>query len=179
MVSDHVMTAFPRAVRYFAVLLASLVTLFAMPGDGQAQPGLGEGGEGLIIDFSRPGQPTMIVYLWGGVGRTGLWRVERDVDLVELLTAAGVPSIGDNPAGTRRRTVLRIYRTNDNDRRQIFEQRVDDILAEGSTYPPLQPRDIIEIEVRERRAIGLQLIGTLVSTASTVTLLILRLTSGT
>jgi hypothetical protein len=173
--SRRAVSRLSRRVGYVAILAVSLL-LFA-PASAHAQPTTG-GAEGIVTDFSRPGQPSMIIYLWGGVSRPGLWRVERDVDLVQLLTAAGVPSIGTDPAGTRRRTFIRVYRTSGDNRTEVFEQRVDRLLAEGSTYPPLQAEDIVEVQVKERRAVGIQLIGTLVSTASAVTLLVLRLTSG-
>jgi hypothetical protein len=51
-------------------------------------------------------------------------------------------------------------------------------LEEGASYPSLNPEDVVEIHVRERRSIGLGLISTLVGTASTVTLLALRLFRG-
>jgi hypothetical protein len=120
----------------------------------------------------------MTVYLWGGVGRAGLWRVERDVDLIQLLTAAGVPSIGTDIPGTRRRTSVNVYRLVDGERRQVYAARIEDLLEEGASYPSLNPEDVVEIHVRERRSIGLGLISTLVGTASTVTLLALRLFGG-
>jgi hypothetical protein len=172
--SRRAVSRLSRRVGYVAILAVSLV-LFS-PASAYAQPT--SGAEGIVTDFSRPGQPSMIIYLWGGVSRPGLWRVERDVDLVQLLTAAGVPSIGTDPAGTRRRTFIRVYRTSGDNRTEVFEQRVDRLLAEDSAYPPLQAEDIVEVQVKERRAVGIQLIGTLVSTASAVTLLVLRLTSG-
>jgi len=132
----------------------------------------------MVIDFSRPGQPSMTVYLWGGVGRAGLWRVERNVDLVQLLSAAQVPSIGTDRSGIRRRTSVNVYRLVNDKRRQIYSVRVDDLLKDGASYPQLQPEDVVEVKVRERRSVGIALIGTIISTASTVTLLALRLASG-
>jgi hypothetical protein len=150
--------------------------LLLVPGTAPAQ-GI-TAGEGIITDFTRPGQPSMTVYLWGGVGRAGLWRVERDVDLIQLLTAAGVPSIGTDSPGTRRRTSVNVYRLVDGERRQVYAARIEDLLEEGASYPSLNPEDVVEIHVRERRSIGLGLISTLVGTASTVTLLALRLFRG-
>lgn len=120
----------------------------------------------------------MTVYLWGGVGRAGLWRVERNVDLVQLLSAAQVPSIGTDRSGIRRRTSVNVYRLVNDKRRQIYSVRVDDLLKDGASYPQLQPEDVVEVKVRERRSVGIALIGTIISTASTVTLLALRLASG-
>ena len=54
-----------------------------------------------VNEFARPGQPTTTLYLWGAVGTTGIWRVERDVDLIQLLSVARVPGIGASQQDVR------------------------------------------------------------------------------
>ena len=131
-----------------------------------------------VNTFARPGQPTIRVYILGSVGATGIWRIERQTDLVELLSAARVAGIGQDQPDYNQRVNLRIYRTNADDRRKIYDEQLSDILAEGTTYPPFQEGDVLEVETERRRTIGLALISQVIGAASSVTLLILRLTGG-
>ena len=132
-----------------------------------------------VNEFARPGQPTMTLYLWGSVGTTGIWRVERDVDLIQLLSAAQVPGIGQEQMDVRQRISLRVFRSGSGDRREVYSQRLNDILEEGAAYPDLQNGDVLLVETSQRRRIfSFQFISTIVGTASSLALLVLRLTRG-
>jgi hypothetical protein len=63
-----------------------------------------------IVDFSRPGRPTMNIYLWGSVSSPGIWKVEADVDFLELLTAAQVPNLGQSNSQTKDKVIIHVYR---------------------------------------------------------------------
>jgi len=130
-----------------------------------------------VKNFARPGQPTMIVYLWGNVAQAGLWRVEPNVDLIELLTAAQVPGVGTRTPGIRQNIFVNVYRST-NSRQRIYRRDITKLLEEAAEYPTLQPQDIVEIEIRERRSFGLRTVSAIIGTISSITLLALRLTSG-
>jgi len=133
--------------------------------------------QSFIREYAQPGEPTMTVYMWGNVGATGIWRVGRDIDLVEFLSAVQVPGIGQERVDIRQRLTLRVFRGGSGDRREVYNKRLDNILGEGAAYPDLQDGDVLLIEVRQRRRIlSFRFISTLVGTASSITLLILRLT---
>lgn len=132
----------------------------------------------LVINFARPGQATISVHAWGAVGRPGIWRIERDTDLIQFLSAAQVPGMGIDEPGVRERVLVSIYRSSDGNRRQVYSERLSDVLAEGASYPALQEGDVIEVKNKRRRTVGFQTVAQVVGTASTLTLLILRLTSG-
>jgi hypothetical protein len=134
---------------------------------------------GFVSDFARPGEPTMVIYLWGNISQGGLWRVERDVDLIELLSAAQVPGVGTISPGVRQRIHVNIYRTVDGDRQRVYREEISQLLEEGAEYPSLSSRDIVEIEIRTRQRIGLGTISTVIGTLSSITLLTLRILSGT
>jgi len=142
---------------------------------GQQQP---PGESEIIQEFARPGQPTIIIYLWGNVGASGLWRVEPSVDLISLLSAAQVPGIGKNSPGIRRTYYVNIYRGSEGNRQQVYREKLSNLLNQGAVYPQLKAEDVIEVEQRDRRSIGLRTISSIVGTASSMTLLILRLSGG-
>jgi len=123
----------------------------------QAQPvgGLGGGSTSFEFEFYRPGRPTMIVYIWGAVGQPGIWRVERDVDLIPLLSAAKVPGVGSSPQGISQQYRVRIFRNVNGERREIYEERLERLVGGGARpYPGLQEGDIIVVEVRQRARFG-------------------------
>ena len=150
------------------LFLAPVTTAQVVPTDGD---------NGLVQEFARPGRATMIVNVWGSARSPGLWRVERDVDLVDFLSVIGIPGVGDRQPGVRTRTYVAIYRSVNAQRRNVYRERVEAILEDGAQYPALQENDILAIEVEERNRIGLQLVSSIVGTASSITLLVLRLTN--
>jgi len=126
-------------------------------GGVQAQPigGLGGGSSSFEFEFYRPGRPTMIVYIWGAVGQPGIWRVERGVDLIPLLSAARVPGVGTSPQGVRQHYLVRIFRDTGGGRREIYQERLEKLVRGGARpYPPLQEGDILVVEMRQRTRFG-------------------------
>ena len=120
-----------------------------------------------VNEFARPGQPTMNLYLWGSVGSTGIWRVERDVDLIQLLSVAQVPGIGASQQNVRQNFILHIYREVDGERTQIYEEEIQNLIGGGAkTVPPLQDGDILAVETQTRQRISLNLIFTTLRTVS-------------
>ena len=120
-----------------------------------------------VNEFARPGQPTMTLYLWGTVGTTGIWRVERDVDLIQLLSVAQVPGIGASQQDVRQNFILHIYREVNGERNQIYEEEIQNLIGGGAKpVPPLQSGDILAVETQTRRRISLNLVFTTLRTVS-------------
>ncbi|PEN12829.1 hypothetical protein CRI94_12555 [Longibacter salinarum] len=165
-------------LRRLASFLTVIVFITGVPLSTYAQGVAGSGStptDANIQTYARPGEATMIVNVWGEANRPGIWRVERDVDLVEFLSVVQVPGIGLDQIGQRSTPYVVIYRSVGGERKQIYREKIEDILEEGSSYPDLQNNDILAIEVKRRRTIGLRMISTLIGTASSLTLLVLRL----
>lgn len=128
-----------------------------------------------IVDFSRPGRPTMMIYLWGAVSSPGIWKVETDVDFLELLTAAQVPNIGQSNSQTREKVFIHVYRGTVSRRNEIYSADVKKMLSEGSAYPALQAGDIIFLETESKQRFGLSTILSGIGAASALVLLIIRI----
>ena len=128
-----------------------------------------------MVDFSRPGRPTMMIYLWGAVSSPGIWKVETDVDFLELLTAAQVPNIGQSNSQTREKVFIHVYRGTVSRRNEIYSADVKKMLSEGSAYPALQAGDIIFLETESKQRFGLNTILAGIGAASALVLLIIRI----
>ena len=166
------MMVLSRSALYLAIVLISLSPSALFAQESQAL----DGSDSFVFDFSRPGEATILVNVWGNVGRAGLWRVEREVDLVEFLSVVEVPGVGTNRIGTRARNVVTVYRQRNGERRIVYQKNLEDILEDGARYPQLRDRDVLEIETTQRQRIGFRLVSTIVSTVSSTASLILLLT---
>lgn len=127
-----------------------------------------------VHHYARPGYATKTVYVWGSVGTPGVWKVEEDIGLIELLSAARLIGYGATQRGGPQELILRIYRESGGDRREIYREQVDQLLAGPQTYPTLQEGDVIAVESKQK--IGWQTIASVVGAASSVALLFIRLT---
>ncbi len=127
-----------------------------------------------ITDFSRPGRPTMFVYVWGTASTPGIWKVEQDVDLLELMASAQIPNYGNTDNQTKSVVTVRIYRTAGGDRVQVFSSEINELLKSGKSYPPLQENDIIMIETKSKQRFNLQTIFSAIGAAASLVLLAIR-----
>lgn len=134
--------------------------------------------ETFAYEYAQRGATTIDVYVWGAVGRPGIWKVESDIDLIELLSVAQVPGVGQQDPSITQRVRLRIYRMEGGKRRTVYSQQLDLILASGEEYPSLQEGDIVEIVTQRRQRFGLQGVSQIIGTAASLSLLIIRITRG-
>ena len=167
------------------VWVAALVvaTGLSVPSTAAAQdPGAALGGLGgedtFINDFRSPGEPSMTVYIWGNVAAAGIWRVDRGVDFIRLLSAARLPGIGQDDEGVRRRVFVHVYRSQSDDRRRVYEERLDRIMERGADIPDLQDGDVLEIEMQQRSRLIPQVerVASFVGSMASLVLLYLRIT---
>jgi hypothetical protein len=155
------------------VLVILLIGLVASPAQAQQVPS----SETFITNFARPGQATISVHAWGSVGRPGIWRIERQTDLIEFLSVIQVPGLGLDAPGIREQIHVTIYRNSSGKRRQVYRASVTDLLEQGASYPALADGDILEIKEKRRRTFGFQKVAQIVGTASSLALLVLTLTN--
>lgn len=128
-----------------------------------------------VNQYARTGRPTIDVFIWGEVGTPGLWRVELDIDLIELLSVARLRNVGVEEPGIRRRVILRIYREEGGQRSEIYNEQLERIVGGGRVYPPLQDGDILEVVVRRKNTPTFRTVTSLIGATSAVVLLIIRI----
>jgi hypothetical protein len=136
--------------------------------------------DAFTYQFRDPGAPSMRVYIWGDVGNAGIWRVNRDVDFIELLSAARPGGIGMERARRRQRVSIRVYRIIDGERRIIYDQRLNEMLEEGLRLPDLSDEDVLEVRTRESRGRleQFRLVTGIIGSTASLVLLFLRITGG-
>lgn len=134
--------------------------------------------ENFVYRFARPGQATMRVYIWGQIGQPGIWEVARDTDLIELLSAARVPGVGTDQPEVREVTMLTLYRRQEGGgpRQQVYAQPLEQVVAAGEPPPRLQEGDVIQLQTQQRSRFSFRDVTQYVGVASSMVLLVLRLT---
>lgn len=135
--------------------------------------------------FANPGDFTMLVSVWGTVGRSGRYEIPVGSNIGDLLSLAGGPG-GDirgvvgadtwsrRQAGT---TIVRLSRLTEggggNGRDIILELRIEDLLELKESDIPLQDGDIVMID--RIRPFNIWDVFSLVSTSGTLILLLDRI----
>lgn len=132
--------------------------------------------------FAQPGDFTMLVSVWGDVGRSGRYEVPIGTDIGQLLSLAGGPGadvrgvVGSDTWSRRGagKTIVRLSRlTGGAGREIILEYRIEDLLTLRERDVPLQEGDIIMID--RVRPFNIWDLFTLLSTSGTLLLLLDRI----
>lgn len=162
--------------RAFPVFIAFLI---GFTGTALGQ-GIGTPEDAFTYQFREPGEPSMRVFIWGDVSNAGIWRVNRDVDFIELLSAARPGGVGQERARRRQRVSIRVYRVIEGERRMIYDEPLTEMLEEGIRLPELASEDVIEVRTRERRGRleQFRLVTGLIGSTASLVLLFLRVTGG-
>lgn len=155
-----------RTVNLF---FAGLLLLAAFPAQSFGQS------DERITDFSRPGRPTMMIYIWGTASTPGIWKVEKDVDLLELISSAQVPNFGATDNSTKSTVTVRLFRSSGGQRVEIFQSEMNDLLKSGKSYPALEENDILMIETKTKQRFNLQTVFSAIGAAASLVLLAIRI----
>ena len=151
----------------------------------------------VVHRYARPGQPVINVYVWGAAGLSGVWEVEAATDLVELLSLARPEGIGVIQPGTRQDATVSVYRLAvptggaavaslgplapaasregaGGPRELVYSGPLDSLLVSAGPGFALAEADVVTVEVRQTRPFGWRDITTIVGTAASLAVLILR-----
>jgi len=141
----------------------------------EAQPSL-SGEQDYVYTYARPGEATQTVYVWGGVDKPGIWKIEPGTDLVELFSVVYPSEYGRESPEARTAVRLRIHRSTDENPRVVAEMELNRLLdMRPQERPSLEEGDVIEVRTIEKRKFSLNTFGTIVGTLSSITLLVIRL----
>lgn len=156
-------------VSLFVAALALAPAAFAQGQLVTATPGVA------IHRYAEPGQPTMDIRVWGAVRTPGVYQVELDTDLLEMLSLAGGPVFTTEAPNVERTITVQLARGSDADRRIIFERPLQDLLRAPGEIPALQHGDVIHLEVDVRRRFDWRDGATIVSSLGTLTVIVLNI----
>lgn len=131
--------------------------------------------EGVNV-YGRPGYPKITVFVWGQA-QNGVWLVEEDTGLIELLTVAARSDVTIRQPDRRSETFVKIFRNGASPRGSdpLFMANVDEVFSGQRSYPAFEDGDILVVENRVRRRVTWwdvsQIVGTVSSGVSLILLL--------
>lgn len=152
-----------------------LLVLALLLGGGAYAQGVPAASGVAVYRYAEPGQPTKDIQVWGAVRSPGVYQVERDADLLTVLTLAGGPIAGVETNREERTVYVQIARGKAGSRELVFEESLDRLLAHNVSYPEPQDGDIVSLRVEARQRFQLRDAAVLVSSLGTLALVILRL----
>lgn len=125
--------------------------------------------------YAQPGEATIKVSLWG-VPQQGLYEVPDSTDLKRLLTlAGGIPLQQRQENRKPPRVTVRLYRPAQSRSEPLLETRIQAILRGTVDPPELREDDVVEVETVQPPRFTWQDGLSIVTTAASVTLLVLRI----
>ena len=126
--------------------------------------------------YGRPGYPKITVFVWGQA-QNGVWLVEEETDLIELLTVAARSDVTLRQPERRSETYVKLYRNGASPQGSdpLFSAKVEEVFSGRRSYPALQDGDILVVETQVRRRVTWwdvsQIVGTVSSGVSLILLL--------
>lgn len=164
-----------------AGLVLALCTFQGMAaGSAQAQEAVGldevEVGGTAYYTFVRSGEVRIEVLALGSVRSPGIYAVGLGMTLDQLLALTGGASVSRRSSTERIRVMVRLYRQGTGQRRLVYEEPMERVLAGTGQYPVLQEGDALMVETIVRQQwFTLERTLRLVSAAGTLFLVILRI----
>ena len=120
-----------------------------------------------VKEYGRPGYPVFTVYVWGQAD-TGVWSVEQGTDLLEFISVVSRTQLGDRGPDSRSTQKLKLYRDGKAKGEPFFEARIQELFTARSSYPALQPEDILVLETEVRSRFTWRDLGQIIGIASTI-----------
>ena len=131
-----------------------------------------------VYRYAEPGRPTIELSVWGAVRIPGRYQVEPDTDLLELLSYAGGPVLQTERAETKQRVNVVLSRGQGGEREVLLESTIPDLVRRTEALPGLREGDIVTVTIETKNRFQLRDAAVFTSTLATLSLVIIRLTSG-
>lgn len=168
-----------------------VVLMLAVPGVSLAQPVPNYYNPSIDIvqqgaafaAFIEPGAPTIDVMVVNLGGPSALYRVGEETTLTQILVLSGSVAGREENERFIINSTIRVLRDNGNGGRSvIYSAAPDQLFREPGQHPQLQTGDVVEVDntyerVPQRLTFreGLQIVTSVLSLASTIALLVIRL----
>lgn len=128
-----------------------------------------------VYRYAVPGRTTMDVRVWGAVRTPGVYQVELDTDLVEVISYAGGPLAGVESNVEERDVYVQLARGTSDARDIVFDAKLEDLLTHDVAYPEPQDGDIVSLRVETRQRFRLRDLAVFTSSLGTLALVIIRI----
>lgn len=163
-------------LRFLAVLGLGFIIFGTGVLDVQAQiPTRQESPAVSVFRYHDLGQPTMQIKVWGAVRTPGAYVVERDIDLLDLLTFAGGPLFQRDNPNVRTSVVVNLSREHDGYLSLIFSTPLDSLTTSNMPIPGLQDGDVLSVDVDVQSRFGWRDGLSIFSAVGTVAVIVLNI----
>jgi hypothetical protein len=125
--------------------------------------------------YAAPGEPTMDIRVWGTVGSTGVYQVEPDTNLLELLTLAGGPAIPAESDRTVQTVHVELIRNPTGARTVVLKTTLNELTNQDTLFPDLQDGDLVVLTLETRQRFTWREVLSVTSSVASLALLVLRL----
>ena len=136
----------PETMMQRCLVVSFVLLLAVLPASAQ-----GTGLAAMENLYARPGHPTMVIYVLGDVATTGRWRVEREVQLLDLLAVAGPLVVLTEESETVEDVRVKVFREADQGRRLTFNESIESLLTSANASLLLEEGDVVVVDIIEKR----------------------------
>ena len=154
--------------------LAVLVSIFFVGGAVSAQTLPSASGVALYR-YAEPGELTKEVQLWGAVRSPGIYQLQRDADLLLLLTLAGGPALAAESDREVREVNVRVVRDPSGARSVVLDAPLGALTSEATPLPGLQDGDLVTLTAQTRQRFTWRDALSITTSAASLAVLILRI----
>lgn len=159
----------PRMLRPLLLVLALLL------GGGAFAQGVPAASGVAVYRYAQPGQPTKDIQVWGAVRSPGVYQVERDADLLTLLTIAGGPAVPSTDDRAVRNVSVRVVRDPGGARTVVLDTTLDALTSDAAPLPALQHGDLVSLAVETRQRFTWRDALSITTSVAALAVLILRI----
>jgi hypothetical protein len=100
--------------------------------------------------YVSPGSRTIQIEVMGAVQAPGLYELNDDTSLNQLLALTGGPTMGPRAARMSRTVTLSLFRPASGSVTPVYESEILDGSLYAQNYPPLREGDVLRVDVVER-----------------------------
>lgn len=152
-----------------------LLVLALLLGGGVYAQGVPAASGVALYRYADPGQPTKDIQVWGAVRSPGVYQVQRDVDLLTVLTLAGGPAVASTDDRAIRSVSVRVVRDPGAARTVVLDTTLEALTSDAAPLPALQHGDLVSLTVESRQRFTWRDVLSVTSSLGTLALVILRI----
>ena len=156
--------------------LSALLLLVGALGAASAQAqGLTAASGVAVFRYAPPGEPTMDIRVWGAVRSAGIYQVEYETSLLDVLTLAGGPALPAETDRTEQTVRVQVVRDPSGARTVVLAAELGELTDRDVVLPDLQDGDLVTLTPESRQRFTWRDALSVTSSVASLALLILRI----
>jgi hypothetical protein len=162
-------------VRSLMRLSALLLFVGALGAASAQAQGLTAASGVAVFRYAAPGEPTMDIRVWGAVRSAGVYQVEEEATLLDVLTLAGGPALPAETDRTEQTVRVEVVRDPSGARTVVLATTLGELTDQDVTLPELQDGDLVTLTPESRQRFTWRDALSVTSSLASVVLLVLRI----